>query len=281
MRIALFPNLSKTGSIKIGQEIRDFLHKKGIEVVSEEEKAKVLGVPSLSSCAPDEIDFLISLGGDGTILQIIHAHPELNAPILGINLGSLGFMADVPIQETYQALEALIRGDYAIHERIVVDGIIESQKPSFAINEIVIHRAINPCLIDLTIEVDGIYLNTFSADGLIVSTPNGSTAYSLAAGGPILTPDLKALVITPICPHTISNRPIVIGFDREIRITNLCPHEPIEIAYDGFALQKMSSCAQLCIRPSSRKFRLITFSNHDFFSTLRSKLGWTGKSKIY
>lgn len=281
MRIALFPNLTKPGSLQISLDIRDFLQKKGILVVTEEEKTNALSVPTLSSVPPDEIDFLISLGGDGTILRIIHAHPDLHAPILGINLGSLGFMADVPIQDTYEALQSIIDGRYTIHERVVVEGSIDSTNSCFAINEIVIHRATNPCLIDLEIEVNGSYINTFSADGLIISTPNGSTAYSLAAGGPILTPDLNALVITPICPHTISNRPIVIGFDQEIKVSYQCPYAPIEIAYDGFSLQKIDSAGQLTIRPSTRKFRLVTFPGHDFFSTLRSKLGWTGHSKIY
>lgn len=281
MRIALFPNLTKPGSLQISLDIRDFLQKKGVLVVTEDEKTKALSIPSLSSVPPDEIDFLISLGGDGTILRIIHAHPDLQAPILGINLGSLGFMADVPIQDTYEALQSIIDGRYTVHERVVVEGSIDPSNSCFAINEIVIHRATNPCLIDLEIEVNGSYINTFSADGLIISTPNGSTAYSLAAGGPILTPDLNALVITPICPHTISNRPIVIGFDQEIKVSYQCPYAPIEIAYDGFSLQKIESGGQLTIRPSTRKFRLVTFPGHDFFSTLRSKLGWTGHSKIY
>lgn len=281
MRIALFPNLTKPGSMQISLDIRDFLHKKGVLVVTEEEKAAALSVPSLSTVPPEQIDFLISLGGDGTILRIIHAHPGIQAPILGINLGSLGFMADVPIHETYDALQAIIDGRYTVHERVVVEGSVDSSNSCFAVNEIVIHRATNPCLIDLEIEVNGSYINTFSADGLIISTPNGSTAYSLAAGGPILTPDLNALVITPICPHTISNRPIVLGFDQEIKISYQCPYAPIEIAYDGFSLQKIESGGQLTIRPSTRKFRLVTFPGHDFFSTLRSKLGWTGHSKIY
>ncbi len=281
MLIALFPNLTKPGSMQIGMDIRDFLHKKGVLVVTDEEKAASLSVPSLSTVPPETIDFMITLGGDGTILRIVHAHPEIHAPVLGINLGSLGFMADVPIQETYDALEAILDGRYHVHERVVVEGSVHSSSSSFAVNEIVIHRATNPCLIDLEIEVNGSYINTFSADGLIISTPNGSTAYSLAAGGPILTPDLKALVITPICPHTISNRPIVLGFDQEIKVSYDSPYAPIEIAYDGFSLQKLESGGQLTIRPSSRKFRLVTFPGHDFFSTLRSKLGWTGHSKIY
>lgn len=280
MHIALFPNLTKPGSLQIALDIRNFLKEKGINVYAEEEKTKALDLPSLTSISPEAFDFLISLGGDGTILRIIHSNPKLTAPIMGINLGSLGFMADVPIQETYSTLEALLNGRYAIHERIMVEGVVSHRASGFAINEVVIHRAHNPCLIDLDIEIEGVYLNTFSADGLIISTPNGSTAYSLAAGGPILTPNLNALVITPICPHTISNRPIVVDCHQEIKITYLSPYAPAEIAFDGFSINPIASGEELIIRPSQRKFRLVTFS-HDFYSTLRSKLGWAGKSKIY
>lgn len=278
---ALFPNFIKPQAISIALQIRDFLLKHGCKVVTEDEKAKTLEVPPLSSISPEVIDFLISIGGDGTILRLIHLHPEIEAPIIGINLGSLGFMADIPIEEIYLSLEDILNQSYTIHERIVMDGHINHEKHlCFAVNEIVLHRVQNPCLIDLKIHVDGIYLNTFSADGLIISTPNGSTAYSLAAGGPILTPDLRVLVITPICPHTISNRPIVISSDKEIVIEYISDYDPIEVTYDGFPLQKISPMESVKITPSARKFRMVSFERLNFFSTLREKLGWTGGSKI-
>lgn len=279
MRFALFPNLSKPDSISIAREISVFLQRQGAEVVAEPDKADKLGIPPLSSVQPREVDCLVSLGGDGTILRTIHAHPELNAPIIGINLGSLGFMADVRIEDKYKALERILEGHYTVDERLAVEGKTKKSDWYFAINEIVIHRTKNPSLIDLSISIDGVYLNTFSADGLIISTPNGSTAYSLAAGGPILTPDLQALVITPICPHTISNRPIVVGCNQKIKIEYHNSTDLIEVTYDGFSMQKMGSGESIEIRPSSRKFRLVAFKENDFFSTLRSKLGWTGQTK--
>lgn len=276
---ALFPNLIKPHAMPIAEQIRDFLLEKGAKVVAEDEKAEALKVPPLSSYPPEKIDFRISIGGDGTILRMVHLHPEIDAPIVGINLGSLGFMADIPIEEIYICLQDILDNDYSIHERIVMDGSA-SDKKCFAVNEIVIHRVQNPCLIELKISVDGIYLNTFSADGLIISTPNGSTAYSLAAGGPIITPDLKVLAITPICPHTISNRPIVIGAGSQIEIEYISEYEPIEVTYDGFPLQKIACRESIKIEPSTKKFRMVAFNRLDFFSTLRKKLGWAGKSKI-
>lgn len=233
--------------------------------------------PPLSSVPPHSIDCLISLGGDGTILRLVHHFPHLEAPILGINLGHLGFMADVPLSDLYPSLEELIAGHYRIEERVMMEGVTFSGERCFAVNEMVIHRAHNPGLIDLSIHVDGVYLNTFSADGLIISTPNGSTAYSLAAGGPILTPDLNAFVITPISPHTISNRPIVLMPKKKIEVQYLGSQTPIEITYDGFSRNTMEMNEIFTICKSVRTFKMVNLKRTDFFSTLRTKLGWVGQ----
>src|SRR5262249_14775531 len=124
------------------------------------------------------------------------------------------------------------------------------------------------------------YLNTFSADGVIISTPSGSTAYSLAAGGPILTPELNALVLTPICPHTISNKPIVLRPEKEIRGEYNSEHAPVEITHDGIPCFTMNTGEKLTITHSDRLFRLVAMNDHDYFATLRNKLGWTGKIRV-
>jgi NAD+ kinase len=145
------------------------------------------------------------------------------------------------------------------------------------VNDIVVHRAQNPSLIELAIHVDGLYLNTFEADGLIISTPNGSTAYSLAAGGPILSPDLPALVLTPICAHTISNRPIVLTADQEIQIQYLSDYEPVEVRADGLEHFYLRTGEVFKIVRSPKNFRMVSLFRRDYFSTLRTKLGWSGK----
>lgn len=279
MIIALIPNTLKTPSRSITIGIKEFLIQRGITVVVEDSEAESLGAAPLSSVDPKKIDFMISLGGDGTILRLIHRHPELTAPLLGINLGSLGFMADIPLNDIYTSLQDLLNGNYTLSERLMMEGFTAKGETCFAVNEMVIHRSHNPCLIDLAIYVDGNYLNTFSADGVIVSTPSGSTAYSLAAGGPILTPELQAFVITPISPHTISMRPIVFMPKKEIHIQYISPHDPVEITYDGFPRFSMASGEVFGITPSKRKFTLVSLPYHDYFSTLRSKLGWAGKLK--
>lgn len=280
MIIAIFHNKIKKQSTDIAKSIREFLVRHSVTVVAEDEEAELIGATPLSNLSLNSIQFIISLGGDGTILRLLHRHPFLQAPILAINLGSLGFMADIPVGEITKSLENLLKGNYQVQSRVVIEGKTVNNETSFAVNEIVIHRAQNPCLVDLAIYVDDCYLNTFSADGVIISTPSGSTAYSLAAGGPILTPGLKALVLTPICPHTISNRPIVLWPEKSIRIEYISDHAPVEIAYDGLPSSTMSLGDILMITPSTRFFNLITMYGHDYFATLRNKLGWAGKLRI-
>jgi len=277
MIVALFPNKQKNQSRSIAKGIQESLINRNVHVVVEDEDAAEFNTPPLSSIDPKTIDFLISLGGDGTILRLVHSHEELTAPILGINLGSLGFMADIPATEIYQGLQDLLEGAYSIQNRVMMEGETAQGERSFAVNDIVVHRASNPALVDLAIHVDGDYLNTFSADGIIIATPSGSTAYSLAAGGPILTPELEALVITPISPHTISNRPIVLMPSKDIQIQYLSEQEPVEVSFDGYVNFKMSRGDVLQIKRSPRSFRLVSLHRHSYFSTLRTKLGWAGK----
>lgn len=277
MIIAVFPNTFKRQSKNIAIGIREFLQNQKVKVVAEDSEAESIGADPISSVKPGKIDFVLTLGGDGTILRVVHEHPDITAPILGINLGSLGFLADLPVTEIYPGLQDLLNGNYIIEERIMMRGEMANQSSCFAVNEIAVHRAQNPCLVDLAIHVDGVYLNTFSADGIIVSTPSGSTAYSLSAGGPILTPNLKALVLTPISPHTISNRPIVLMPKEEIQIQYISEHDPVEIAYDGYSNFSMSTGEVFRIVPTDRNFRLVSLKGTDYFDTLRKKLGWTGK----
>ena len=188
-------------------------------------------------------------------------------------------MSDVVIHEVYPALQDLLNGSYTIQNRIMMQGKTAHNETCFAVNEMVVHRAQNPNLIELAVHVDGSYLNTFAADGIIVATPSGSTAYSLAAGGPILTPELEAFVITPISPHTISNRPIVLMPKEQIQIQYLSTYDPVEITFDGIAKYTMKTGEVFHLSKSPHTFALVNLMHHDYFATLRSKLGWTGKLK--
>lgn len=281
--IVIFHNPAIDRSHEIAREIAAFLVKKEAKIVTRDAEAVILNASPISTIDPKSVDYAISIGGDGTILTLLHELKEISAPILGINLGHLGFMADVPEEEIFPALEQLLEGKCKVEERIMIEGAIEGAKRCFAANDIVIHRGSNPSLVEISIRVGGTYFNTFEADGIIIATPNGSTAYSLAAGGPIISPGLDALVITPISPHTISNRPFVITADDEISIDYKykSPYMPLEITADGLPPQQLEQGETLRIRRSSRKFRLIKLQTpgKDYFSTIRKKLGWTGKSR--
>ncbi|MGE3954587.1 MAG: NAD(+)/NADH kinase [Parachlamydiales bacterium] len=276
MKFALFPNIAKKTSTNLAIGIREFLQSHKAEVYVEDGAAEAIGGRPLSQVDHSELDFAISMGGDGTIIRLVHNHPELQAPILGINLGHLGFMADVPITEVYPSLHDLLQGSYRIEERMLLEGVSTSGERHIALNEVAAHRAKNPGLVGLAIHVDGVYLNTFEADGVILATPSGSTAYSLAAGGPILTPELEAFVLTPISPHTISNRPMVFLPEQEVQIQYLSEHMPVEIAFDGMARFHLETGEVFSVRRSKRTFRLVTLLRRDYYSTLRTKLNWAG-----
>lgn len=275
MIIALFPSSKKDVNMEIAKSVIEFFSDRKVHVVVEDPFSDLLNCPPLRSIAPTSIDFMISMGGDGTILRHARNTIDLSIPILGINLGHLGFMADVPLYDIYPSLEDLLDGAYTIEDRLIIDGIHE--RSHFALNDFVIHRAKNPSLIEISIEVDNYFLNTFEADGLILSTPNGSTAYSLAAGGPILVPSLDAFVLTPICPHTISNRPIVLTSDSTLTVKYLSPYAPIEVVADGIDNFELKTNETISFKMSPKKFKLVNLNRRDFFSTLRTKLGWVGK----
>lgn len=277
MHVFLYRNRLKSQSKNIALGIMEYLSSHSVTVVFDQKDAEIFEAKSISDVSPSKIDFTITLGGDGTILRAVHNFPDLKAPVLGVNLGSLGFMADIPITDIYPSLQEVLKKNYVIQDRIMMEGISIDNQSCFAVNEFTFHRAENSSLVDLAIHVDGVYLNTFAADGVIISTPCGSTAYSLAAGGPIITPELEAFVLTPISPHTISNRPIVLMPKKEIQVQYISEQKPIEVNADGLCDYRLKTGEVFHIRRSERTFRMVNLPHHDYYSTLRSKLGWSGK----
>lgn len=277
MKIALFPNTSKAESLQIALGVVNFLREMGVTVFAEQSDADHLKIPSLSRIDISEIDFFISMGGDGSILHLVHRYPISPAAILGINLGHLGFMADIPISDLYPSLQDFLDKKYTIDHRIIIDGLGSKGEKAFAVNDFVLHRGKNSTLIEVAISVDGRHLNSFEADGIILATPNGSTAYSLAAGGPIVSPSLPAFVITPISPHTISNRPIVLTSNHTISMKYLSSLSSINVIADGIEQFPLSTNESIHFRCSRNTFKLVTLEKKDYFATLREKLNWTGK----
>jgi NAD+ kinase len=280
MIVALFPNLKKKPSKTLAIGIKEFLEEHKFTVFAEDVDAEEIEVPPLSKADVKQIKFVISMGGDGSILNLVHKYPHLNVPILGINLGHLGFMADVPVTDLYPSLNDLIAGLYTIEERLMLEGETEKKEQFFCVNDIVVHRGKIPNLIEMAIHVGGVYVNNFVSDGLIVATPTGSTAYSLAAGGPIISPNLDAILITPVSPHTISNRPLVLTADQEIQIQYVSEYSPVELHVDGLECKELRVGETIRIRKAKRRFRLVSLNRREYFSTLRTKLGWSGKLRL-
>ncbi len=276
MQIALFPKIDNKFSKQYTHQVIEILAKYGVMVVVEDQYSELFKAPPLSSVDFKKLQFLISMGGDGTILRLIHRYKQFDIPIIGINLGHLGFMADIPLNEIEISLVDLIEGAYRVENRMMLQAKMNDLE-GFALNDIVVHRSNRSNLVEFAIKVNGGLINTFEADGMIIATPNGSTAYSLAAGGPILTPELEAVVLTPVCAHTISNRPIVLSPRHEIEIQYLRGKYPLEAVFDGISQGKMGQMMSLRIKKHEKKLRIVRLSRHDYFATLRTKLGWVGK----
>ena len=277
MKAAIFPHFFHPEYKTLTKKIINLFQEKGFELYGEINVADQFRISNIDNIDQSTLDFLVSLGGDGAILSIVHKYSHLSTPIVGINLGHLGFMADIPLSDLDGSIADLAEGKYEIENRIVINGFYEEKKQTFAVNDFVIHRGNNPSLIELSIHVDGHYFNTFEADGIIIATPNGSTAYSLAAGGPILSPSLDAFVITPISPHTISNRPIVLNAKKSITVENLSVGGPAEIVADGVDKSLLTTSKSYSFKKSDKTFNIVSLTRSDYFSTLRTKLNWSGK----
>jgi NAD+ kinase len=224
-------------------------------------------------------DLAIVVGGDGTMLNAARSLAEADIPVLGVNLGRLGFLADVSPDETHERLTEVLAGQYdeehrsLLHAKVLRGGKIVSE--SDALNDVVIHKWDIARMIELDTTIDNRFLYSLRADGLIISTPTGSTAYALSGGGPILQPDLPAVVLVPICPHTLSNRPVVVDEKSTIEVTvHGSETDKAQITCDGqvnFALLP-GDCIR--IQRKSHQLRLIHPSGHDHFNTMRKKLRW-------
>ena len=227
-------------------------------------------------------DFVISLGGDGTLLRAAGHVGDKGTPILGINMGRLGFLADIVPSEIESAINSLYDGDYAIEEHSVI--CVEADgKPlehsSFALNDIAVLKRDTASMITIHAEINGEYLVTYQADGLIVSTPTGSTAYSLSNGGPIIVPRTGTLCLTPVAPHSLNIRPIVIPDDTEITLTVESRSHNFLIAVDGQS-GKCTENARLTITKAPYSARIVKRSNQRYFSTLREKMMWGADTRM-
>lgn len=219
-------------------------------------------------------DVILSFGGDGTMLRTARLVGTAGTPVLGVNVGRLGFLADVETGELRRAINNLESGAYTVDERLVLAVSVDGKGPSWALNDVVVARAGPAGLVALDVTVGGALLNRYWSDGLIVATPTGSTGYSLAVGGPIMIPGSSVLLLSPIAPHSLTIRPVVVPSDSEIEIRVSGGHAPYIIATDGLSTRPRSDSVPIRIRRAAHTIRLVKFAEQPYFQTLRSKLSW-------
>jgi NAD+ kinase len=224
------------------------------------------------------VDLMVVLGGDGTMIATARMLGDSEVPVLGINYGSLGYLAEFKMEEMFPALESILEGDYRLDRRVMLAAeqfrgtklLLHSR----VLNDVVINKSALARIIEIEASLNGQFVNSFRADGLIVSTPTGSTAYNLSAGGPVIYPSMNAVVITPICPFTLSNRPIVVPDDALIELSLKTPDEEVSLTLDGQVGYSLEVGDRVLIRKSRTTFNLIQPSNRNYFEVLRDKLRW-------
>jgi NAD+ kinase len=224
---------------------------------------------------PGGIQLLVAIGGDGTILMAVRALGATDVPILGVNLGTLGFLAEVVPRQLDAALKKILAGAYQVEERMLVQARIgERGRWHHALNDMVIDKGNSSRVIELHVWISGHFVGSYKADGLIIATPTGSTAYSLSAGGPIVNPTMKALIATPICPHSLAVRPLIIGADEVLKVEVVSDHEMMTLNVDGQVGYRLRSGNMLTATMARRTLKLVRVNSQSFYEILRTKLKW-------
>ena len=287
MKVAIFGQYYQNDTRPIIKDIFVFFNRNNVEIVIEEKflgilyEEQIVGKKyntfSSHKDLDSSFDILISIGGDGTILRAATYVRDSGIPILGVNAGRLGFLAKVQKENIESFLQVVLEKKYSISERVLLtmectpnDADIDI---NFAMNEVSVNRKETTSMITIDTYLNGEYLNSYWADGLIISTPTGSTGYSLSCGGPILTPDVKALVITPIAPHNLTARPLVIPDDTEIRLKVSGREEQYLVSLDS-RITSINNNSELVIKKTPFKINMVEISEESFLKTLRTKLLW-------
>lgn len=287
-KVGIIANLQKQNALKVSRRLISLLTESKVRIMAETDLAAKL---KLSPYTPlqiaKEADIIFSLGGDGTLLSTTRCiNYAAKPPMFGINLGTgLGFLTECSHTDIKAAVNDLLKGNYTIEKRnILAVQIIDSDKkhkPYYALNDITLTREKLSRVFDFDVKINSCPLTSYKSDGLIIATPTGSTAYSLSAGGSIVDPDTKAILVTPICPHTLTNRPLIIPNNKKIQI-NLNPFKDnVIMTVDGqTGIELTDSVTELDIKLSNKHIKLVKLPQNNFFGTLRKKLNWSGSSAI-
>ena len=266
-------------------ELSAWLEKRGIDLIGkpreegESLNADICGIETVEvEKFRSEADLIVVLGGDGTMISTSRLTGNKEVPVLGINYGSLGYLTEFRIEEMFPALETILAGNFEVDRRVMleVEFLRNGEKSALGrvLNDVVINKAALARIIEIEVRLNNLFVNSFRADGLIVSTPTGSTAYNLSAGGPIVYPSMNAVVMTPICPFTLTNRPIVVQDKDEIEIKLKNQIEGVVLTLDGQIGHQINADDRIFIRKSETAFNLVQPPNRNYFDVLRNKLKW-------
>ncbi|HUP45635.1 MAG TPA: NAD(+)/NADH kinase [Thermoanaerobaculia bacterium] len=281
--IGIAAKTSSTAALEYAAGVARDLRKRGFSVYFDDVTAAAMGDRAGASVSRSglgsECDLLITFGGDGTLLSVAR-HAPANVPILGVNMGTLGFLTEVRLEEFPPLLERVLQDDYIVEPRVTfivsVTGRDRDEQQYRVLNDAAINKSALARIIEMRVTVAGLFVSTFRGDGLIICTPTGSTAYNLSAGGPIVYPTMNAMVITPICPHMISNRPLVLPDELDVEIGIVTPAEEQEIyvTLDGQEGMPINENDRVCIRKSTENILLVQSPDKNYFDVLRTKLKW-------
>lgn len=266
-------------ALELGRELAAWLRDLGAQPLAEDEAAAALGLePGLDKSAlVERSELVIVLGGDGTMLSVVGHLRDRSVPILGVNLGGLGFLTSVADGELHDVLAAAVAGELDIEKRLMLTATLShsGEKSWNVLNEVVITKATLARMIDLETSIDGVDVCTYKADGLIVATPTGSTAYSLSAGGPIVQPSVGVIVLSPICPHTLTNRPMIVSDSSVVRVVvrTADSHEMV-VSFDGQVSVPLHADDVLEVRKAKLAVSLVRPPGVRYFDVLRTKLRW-------
>jgi len=281
--VGLIGNSDKVSCASFIRQAAELISRTGRKLYSDPVTAQLAnlkgGICRDAAALTKNVDLLLVFGGDGTMLRVAREIAGSRAPILGINIGSLGFLTAVPSRELEPALQQVWKGEFTFESRVLLQatGHANARRVNLtALNDIVISRGQESRLIELDVKVDGELLTRYRCDGLIISSPTGSTAYSLAAGGAVIFPTAGVLAITPICPHTLSNRALILPITASIEVTVISPKPPTILSADGEIVGEMFTGERVTVRQSFRTVRLMHLTGTSFCKTLRKKLHWRG-----
>ncbi|MEW6724381.1 MAG: NAD(+)/NADH kinase [Bacillota bacterium] len=276
---SIIPNLDKVRALETSQALVNWLEERGLQVRLEKEIAAMLNRPELGhdeAAIMGGVDVIIVLGGDGTLLNVAKKAAAAESPILGVNLGHLGFLTEIELPDLFSSLERVVNGRYLIERRMMVEAEVRRQGRQtdrfLALNEVVISKGPFARLINLETYVDDNLVASYPGDGLIVATPTGSTAYSFSAGGPIVSPSIDVLVITPICPHSFYARSVIVSRDETVRVQVRASHRETMITIDGQRGYYLRPEDEIVVRRSQEEVRLIRLEGWSFYDVLRRKL---------